>query len=55
MKSDIVKIIRRNESLEASIDELDVKIGLLVQNRICLQVIFFNYFWLMKTKNTRLF
>ena len=38
VKNDIVKTIRRTQSLETNVDELDVKIGLLVQNRISLQV-----------------
>lgn len=34
----MVKTIRRSQDLELRIDELDVKIGLLVHNRISVQV-----------------
>ncbi|KAG0713538.1 Ras GTPase-activating-like protein IQGAP1 [Chionoecetes opilio] len=37
VKSDMVKTIRHAHQLERDVDELDVKIGLLVQNRITLQ------------------
>ncbi|ROT61787.1 Ras GTPase-activating-like protein IQGAP2 [Penaeus vannamei] len=36
-KSDMVKTIRHTHQLETQVDELDVKIGLLVHNRITLQ------------------
>ncbi|MPC93348.1 Ras GTPase-activating-like protein IQGAP2 [Portunus trituberculatus] len=38
IKSDMVKTIRHTHQLEKNVDELDVKIGLLVHNRITLQV-----------------
>ncbi|XP_066938179.1 ras GTPase-activating-like protein IQGAP1 isoform X2 [Macrobrachium rosenbergii] len=37
LKTDMVKTIRNTHQLEARVDELDVKIGLLVHNRITLQ------------------
>ncbi|KAK7073799.1 IQ motif-containing GTPase-activating protein 3, partial [Halocaridina rubra] len=37
VKSDLVKTIRHTQQLESQVDELDVKIGLLVHNRITLQ------------------
>ncbi|XP_045597721.1 ras GTPase-activating-like protein IQGAP1 [Procambarus clarkii] len=37
VKSDMVKTIRHTHHLETAVDELDVKIGLLVHNRITLQ------------------
>ncbi|XP_050690760.1 ras GTPase-activating-like protein IQGAP1 isoform X2 [Eriocheir sinensis] len=37
VKSDIVKTIRHTHQLEKDVDDLDVKIGLLVHNRITLQ------------------
>nr|XP_053647814.1 ras GTPase-activating-like protein IQGAP1 [Cherax quadricarinatus] len=37
VKSDMVKTIRHTQHLETEVDELDVKIGLLVHNRITLQ------------------
>ncbi|XP_071537174.1 ras GTPase-activating-like protein IQGAP1 isoform X2 [Panulirus ornatus] len=37
VKSDMVKTIRHTHQLETKVDELDVKIGLLVHNRITLQ------------------
>ncbi|KAK3863384.1 hypothetical protein Pcinc_030834 [Petrolisthes cinctipes] len=37
LKSDMVKTIRHTHQLETEVDELDVKIGLLVHNRITLQ------------------
>ncbi|XP_042230712.1 ras GTPase-activating-like protein IQGAP3 [Homarus americanus] len=37
VKSDMVKTIRHTHHLETEVDELDVKIGLLVHNRITLQ------------------
>ncbi|KAK8406021.1 hypothetical protein O3P69_007029 [Scylla paramamosain] len=37
IKSDMVKTIRHTHQLERDVDELDVKIGLLVHNRITLQ------------------
>ncbi|OWR44686.1 ras GTPase-activating protein IQGAP1 [Danaus plexippus plexippus] len=37
LKSDVVQSIRKNQELSKQIDDMDLKIGLLVQNRIALQ------------------
>ncbi|KAG6440461.1 ras GTPase-activating-like protein IQGAP1 [Manduca sexta] len=37
LKSEVVQSIRRNQELSKQIDDMDLKIGLLVQNRIALQ------------------
>ena len=37
VRGELSKLIRQNESLEGDLDKMDVKIGLLVQNRISLQ------------------
>ncbi|XP_011560492.3 ras GTPase-activating-like protein IQGAP1 isoform X1 [Plutella xylostella] len=37
LKSDVVHSIRKNQELSKQIDDMDLKIGLLVQNRIALQ------------------
>ena len=37
LRGELSKLIRQNEQLEAKLDEMDVKIGLLVQNRISVQ------------------
>ena len=36
-RGDLSKLIRQNEQLEQELDQMDVKIGLLVQNRISVQ------------------
>ena len=38
MKQEVVKEIRANQQLEHDLNEMDIKIGLLVKNRITLQV-----------------
>ena len=38
MKQEVVKEIRANGQLESDLNEMDIKIGLLVKNRITLQV-----------------
>ena len=38
VKTDVVQLVRKIGSLEQSVEELDVKIGLLVQNRISMEV-----------------
>ena len=38
MKQEVVKEIRANGQLESDLSEMDIKIGLLVKNRITLQV-----------------
>ena len=38
LKGDVAQMIRKNQMLERDLDSLDVKIGLLVKNRITLQV-----------------
>ena len=38
LKADVAQMIRKNQILERDLDSLDVKIGLLVKNRISLQV-----------------
>lgn len=48
VKSDMVKTIRHTHQLETEVDELDVKIGLLVHNRITLQVRWCEFFPFMK-------
>lgn len=37
LKSEVVQSIRKNQELSKQIDDMDLKIGLLVQNRIALQ------------------
>lgn len=37
MKAEVVQSIRKNQELSKQIDDMDLKIGLLVQNRIALQ------------------
>ena len=37
VRGELSKLIRQNESLEGELDKMDVKIGLLVQNRISVQ------------------
>ncbi|XP_072942968.1 ras GTPase-activating-like protein IQGAP1 [Epargyreus clarus] len=37
LKSEVVQSIRKNQELSKTIDDMDLKIGLLVQNRIALQ------------------
>lgn len=37
-RAEVSKLIRSNEQLEVDLDRMDVKIGLLVQNRISVQV-----------------
>ena len=37
VRGELSKLIRQNESLEGDLDKMDVKIGLLVQNRISVQ------------------
>lgn len=38
LKNDVVQTIRHNQKLSQQLDEMDIKIGLLIQNRITLQV-----------------
>ena len=38
LKGDITKLIRQNQQLEKDLDAMDIKIGLLVKNRISVQV-----------------
>jgi len=38
MKQEVVKDIRTNQQLETDLNEMDIKIGLLVKNRLTLQV-----------------
>lgn len=38
LKGDVAQMIRKNQILEKDLETLDVKIGLLVKNRITLQV-----------------
>ena len=38
MKQEVVKEIRANGQLESDLNEMDIKIGLLVKNRVTLQV-----------------
>ena len=37
LKGDITKLIRQNQQLEKDLDAMDIKIGLLVKNRISVQ------------------
>ena len=38
LKGDVTKLIRQNGQLERDLDAMDIKIGLLVKNRISVQV-----------------
>lgn len=38
LREDVVRNIRSNQQLEADLDIMDLKIGLLVRNRVTLQV-----------------
>lgn len=38
LKHEVVQSIRHNQTLSQQLDSMDIKIGLLIQNRITLQV-----------------
>lgn len=40
LKLEVVQSIRHNQVLSQQLDSMDIKIGLLIQNRITLQVMF---------------
>lgn len=40
LKHEVVQSIRHNQTLSQQLDSMDIKIGLLIQNRITLQVLF---------------
>ena len=38
LKNEVVQLIRHNQNLSQQLDSMDIKIGLLIQNRITLRV-----------------
>ena len=40
LKNEVVQLIKHNQELSHQLDSMDIKIGLLIQNRITLQVFY---------------